>query len=495
MATTTIKTDPEPEVSLDSQINVNIKEEPETDVLLDDSLSGVVKQEPPAKRQRLGYHVGTIFNRRFGWYGIWTGEVTAYKQDKYSVVYRKQGEDDDEDEHSPEELEKYLKKNGSNVRYSTTSCNDAFYQGSVAQQLEKEYIVKRDTIMEQVELRRSQIDPHKCGERYDPTTATSDIDKKDNITTIKSHSRVDQLEAMDGTWVVYSHSSWGLQFSGNGDSIYHTTSITPVQVVFDAPLLHFTTAAASNGTTAALEILSKCSHPSQNLYLSAQFSFLGGNVMGTFLGSEEEEEEEEGEEEEEKEEKEEKEKEEKTLVETYDSPTLVLGDTNPFFHCLKYTFEPSTNELKFLPRGHETRYPIGRRRCDHSAHGNECGCDFSNSTAGQCCSQRLIVDWDLVPEKQDMSNLIADIKKHTVCDWWWGAGNHPTPEETQQVFGFLNDESIRPGDVVLQITRRNNPDDSEWNEFEPQQFHFLLARQIKKINEDLEEVVPMKQSK
>ena len=66
MATTTIKTDPEPEVSLDSQINVNIKEEPETDVLLDDSLV-VVKQEPPSKRQRLGYHVGTIFDRRFNY--------------------------------------------------------------------------------------------------------------------------------------------------------------------------------------------------------------------------------------------------------------------------------------------------------------------------------------------------------------------------------------------------------------------------------------------
>jgi len=83
-----------------------------------------------------------------------------------------------------------------------------------------------------------------------------------------------------------------------------------------------------------------------------------------------------------------------------------------------------------------------------------------------------------------MSNLIADIKKHSVCDWWWGEGIHPTPEETQQVFGFLNDESIRPGDVVLQITRRNNPDDSDYSQFSSQQFHFLLARQIKKINED-----------
>ena len=126
MATTTIKTDPEPEVSLDSQINVNIKEEPETDVLLDDSLV-VVKQEPPAKRQRLGYHVGTIFDRKFKKYGIWTGEVTAYDQNKYSVVYRKQGEDDDENqpEHSPEELEAYLKKTDSNVRYSTTSSSSS----------------------------------------------------------------------------------------------------------------------------------------------------------------------------------------------------------------------------------------------------------------------------------------------------------------------------------------------------------------------------------
>ena len=85
----------------------------------------VVKQEPPSKRQNFVFDVGTVFDRRFRGYGIWTGEVTAYEQGKYSVVYSKLGEDDDEDKHSAEELEAYLKKNGSNVRYSTTSSSSS----------------------------------------------------------------------------------------------------------------------------------------------------------------------------------------------------------------------------------------------------------------------------------------------------------------------------------------------------------------------------------
>ena len=105
-----------------NEVVVRIKVDPEAEVIIPQSSIKRPRSEDPKESI-----IGTKFQRKFNGYGIWTGTVGEFDGEKYTVVYTKQGEKNDEKKHTLLELERYL-KNKRRLSGSKTSSTIFFCQ-------------------------------------------------------------------------------------------------------------------------------------------------------------------------------------------------------------------------------------------------------------------------------------------------------------------------------------------------------------------------------